>query len=62
MEYPQTTNGYPKTTTIVEEVKQPVKESRFKKVMHKIFVHNIGLKIAAIVLAVALFVLKAGLS
>lgn len=60
MEYPQTTNGLPKAAT-GEEQTQPKKESRFKKAMHFIFVHNIGLKIAAVVMAAALFVLKAGL-
>ncbi len=61
MEYPVTTSGLPKTIT-GEEIKPPKKESRFKKFMHKVFVHNIGLKIAALIVAVCLFVLKAGLS
>ena len=58
MEYPTTTAK----PTAGEEAIKPQKSSGFKKAMHYIFVHNIGLKIAAIVVAVALFVLKAGLS
>lgn len=61
MEYPVTTGGIPKTVS-GEEIKPPKKESRFKKAMKKIFVHNIVLKITALILAVCLFVLKAGLS
>ena len=60
MEYPQTTSGLPKTVT-GEELKPPKKESRFKNIMHRIFVHNIALKITAVLLAVCLFVLKTGL-
>lgn len=60
MEYPVTTSGLPKTVT-GEEIQPPKRESRFRKIMHRIFVHNFALKITAIVVAVVLFVLKAGL-
>ncbi len=60
MEYPTTTSGLPKTVT-GEEIKPPKKESKFKKLLHRIFVHNFAIKVVALLVAVCLFVLRAGL-